>query len=317
MSRRFYSPPAAALRRQLRHRRMMVNPSRAASAKPPSADIVNRLRPKVSSIPGLRVFLPCRQAIRIGGRMSKSSYDFTLQGPTPRNSTRRRPNSRTQMRRLPGLQDVTTDLQIKTPAREHRRRPRPRRRARSELAQHPERPVRRLRPAAAPPPSTRPPTSTACCWKCSRNTRQHTDDLDMIYLKIRHRQYWFRWTRVAQLKYGRRPAEHPPLRPAALGHDLLQPASPASRWARRPTRSRRPAKNILPATITGILPGHRQSVPGFAANLGILLMVAILVVYIVLGVLYESYVHPLTILSGLPSAGFGALLTLLICSRSS
>ena len=47
-------------------------------------------------------------------------------------------------------------------------------------------------------------------------------------------------------------------------------------------------------------------------NMGILLTVAILVVYIVLGVLYESYVHPLTILSGLPSAGFGALLTLLI-----
>ena len=47
-------------------------------------------------------------------------------------------------------------------------------------------------------------------------------------------------------------------------------------------------------------------------NMGILLTVAILVVYIVLGVLYESYVHPLTILSGLPSAGFGALLTLLL-----
>jgi HAE1 family hydrophobic/amphiphilic exporter-1 len=47
-------------------------------------------------------------------------------------------------------------------------------------------------------------------------------------------------------------------------------------------------------------------------NMGMLLVVAILVVYIVLGVLYESYIHPLTILSGLPSAGFGALLTLLI-----
>src|SRR5690242_11986737 len=47
-------------------------------------------------------------------------------------------------------------------------------------------------------------------------------------------------------------------------------------------------------------------------NMGLLLMIAILVVYIVLGVLYESYVHPLTILSGLPSAGFGALLTLLL-----
>ena len=60
------------------------------------------------------------------------------------------------------------------------------------------------------------------------------------------------------------------------------------------------------------LPGHRQSLPGFDEEHGLLLIVAIAVVYIVLGVLYESYVHPLTILSGLPSAGFGALLTLMI-----
>jgi hydrophobic/amphiphilic exporter-1 (mainly G- bacteria), HAE1 family len=72
------------------------------------------------------------------------------------------------------------------------------------------------------------------------------------------------------------------------------------------------ARANLPATITGAFQGTAKVFQDSMKNMGILLIVAIGVVYIVLGMLYESYVHPLTILSGLPSAGFGALLTLLL-----
>jgi HAE1 family hydrophobic/amphiphilic exporter-1 len=72
------------------------------------------------------------------------------------------------------------------------------------------------------------------------------------------------------------------------------------------------ARQNLPATITGSFQGTAKVFQDSMKNMGILLIVAIAVVYIVLGMLYESYVHPLTILSGLPSAGFGALLTLLL-----
>jgi HAE1 family hydrophobic/amphiphilic exporter-1 len=72
------------------------------------------------------------------------------------------------------------------------------------------------------------------------------------------------------------------------------------------------ADRVLPATVTSSFQGTAKAFQDSLKNLGILLTVAIMVVYIVLGVLYESYVHPLTILSGLPSAGFGALLTLMI-----
>jgi HAE1 family hydrophobic/amphiphilic exporter-1 len=72
------------------------------------------------------------------------------------------------------------------------------------------------------------------------------------------------------------------------------------------------ARANLPATITGTFQGTAKVFQDSMKNMGILLIVAIAVVYIVLGMLYESYVHPLTILSGLPSAGFGALLTLLL-----
>jgi HAE1 family hydrophobic/amphiphilic exporter-1 len=72
------------------------------------------------------------------------------------------------------------------------------------------------------------------------------------------------------------------------------------------------ADNDLPATISTNFQGAAKAFQNSLGNLWVLLIIAILVVYIVLGILYESYIHPITILSGLPSAGFGALLTLVI-----
>jgi HAE1 family hydrophobic/amphiphilic exporter-1 len=72
------------------------------------------------------------------------------------------------------------------------------------------------------------------------------------------------------------------------------------------------ARRTLPANMTASFEGAAQAFQSSLKNLSLLLTIAVLVVYIVLGVLYESYVHPLTILSGLPSAGVGALLTLIV-----
>ncbi len=68
----------------------------------------------------------------------------------------------------------------------------------------------------------------------------------------------------------------------------------------------------LPATINGVFQGTAQAFQASLRGMGILLAMAILVIYLVLGILYESFIHPLTILSGLPTAGFGALVTLLL-----
>src|SRR2546428_4938258 len=75
------------------------------------------------------------------------------------------------------------------------------------------------------------------------------------------------------------------------------------------------AKQSLPATITTTFQGSAQVFQSSLQNLSLLLLVAVLVIYLVLGILYESFIHPLTILSGLPSAGLGALLTLIIFHR--
>ena len=72
------------------------------------------------------------------------------------------------------------------------------------------------------------------------------------------------------------------------------------------------AKQTLPPTITTSFQGTAQIFQSSLQNLTLLLLVAVMVIYLVLGILYESFIHPFTILSGLPSAGLGALLTLLL-----
>src|SRR5262249_40607761 len=94
---------------------LMVNTKPRRERTATVQDIVNRLRPRVSNIPGLRVFLSVPQAIRVGGRMSKSGYDFTLYGPDTKELYAEAPEFERIMARIPGLQDVSSDLQIKTP----------------------------------------------------------------------------------------------------------------------------------------------------------------------------------------------------------
>src|SRR4029077_12799947 len=70
------------------------------------------------------------------------------------------------------------------------------------------------------------------------------------------------------------------------------------------------ARVALPATISTMFQGNAQAFQSSLSGLGLLVLISILVIYLVLGILYESFIHPITILSGLPSAGFGALLSL-------
>src|SRR4029077_19237187 len=72
------------------------------------------------------------------------------------------------------------------------------------------------------------------------------------------------------------------------------------------------ARNTLPSTIATMFQGSAQAFQDSVKGLGLILVMAIVIIYIVLGILYESFTHPLTILSGLPAAGFGALLTLIL-----
>ena len=119
--------------------------------------------------------------------------------------------------------------------------------------------------------------------------------------------------RAAEYPYNVQPQcrapDDQPLRPVPFGHGLVQSKPGASLGER--LRSRDACSRLLPASITASFQGTAQAFSPMR-GIWILLILAIVVIYIVLGILYESFIHPLTILSGLPSAGLGALVTLLI-----
>jgi HAE1 family hydrophobic/amphiphilic exporter-1 len=140
--------------------------------------------------------------------------------------------------------------------------------------------------------------------------QEHTDGLNMIYLKSDSGQL-VPLNAVAKLvsDAGPQSIPHSGQLPSVTISFALRPGTSLGQAT---SEIEDAAKATLPATITGSFQGTAKVFQDSMKNMGILLIVAIAVVYIVLGMLYESYVHPLTILSGLPSAGFGALLTLLL-----
>ena len=110
-----------------------------------------------------------------------------------------------------------------------------------------------------------------------------------------------------------RPAAGQPPGPAAGGDDLVQPRARLRRSARRSTRSSRSSANSnLPASISTGFQGAAQVFQDSLKGQGVLVLAAIFAAYVVLGILYESFIHPITIISGLPSAGVGALLVLML-----
>ena len=135
--------------------------------------------------------------------------------------------------------------------------------------------------------------------------------LDLLYVRVEHR-------RARSAQRGRQhhadggPAQRQPLGPASVGDAVVQPAAGRRRWAMATPWCRSSPTKMLPASITTGFSGTAQAFQSTQAGMLALLGIAIFVIYVVLGILYESFIHPITILSGLPFAAFGALLTLLI-----
>ena len=288
--------------------RLMVNllPRRQRVAT--VADIVNRMRPKLAGIPGLRVSISIPAAIRVGGRMSKSSYDYTLYGPDTAQLYEEAPKLERIIGRLPGLQEVTSDLQIKTP--------------RVNIVLDRDRAAAlqlnwntissTLYDAFGPQFSSTiysPTNQYRVLLEMLPTYQEHTDGLDLVYMKSDDGNM-IPLRAVAKLvsDAGPQSIPHSGQLPSVTISFALKPGTSLG----AATSEIEEAAKTLPATITGAFQGTAKVFQDSMQNMGILLIVAIAVVYIVLGVLYESYVHPLTILSGLPSAGFGALLTLIL-----
>jgi hydrophobic/amphiphilic exporter-1 (mainly G- bacteria), HAE1 family len=272
-------------------------------------EVIERLRPKISGFPGVRVFMTVPPMIRFGGRPSKTAYDFTLQGPDTQDLYRQAQALEREMARLPGLVDVTTDLQIKNPqVRITIDRDRAAvyglNAAAIEGALYNAYGPRWVSTIYAPTAQYR------VLLELLPEYQKHADYLSLLYFKTGDGHLVPLESFAApKTSAGPQSVNHSGQLPSVTVSFNLKPGVALGNAVNEVQDT---AERVLPATITTSFQGTAKAFQDSLKNLGILLTVAIMVVYIVLGVLYESYVHPLTILSGLPAAGFGALLTLMV-----
>jgi HAE1 family hydrophobic/amphiphilic exporter-1 len=249
------------------------------------------------------------QAIRVGGRQARASYDYTMSGPDLDELYRQAPRMERIMAGLPGLIDVASDLQIKNP-RVNITIDRDRAAA---LQVHWQGVASALYAAFGPQIASTiyaPNDQYRVLLELLPQYRQHSDSLKALYLRSATGRLvpLDALTRL-DVDAGPMTIPHSGQLPSVTISFAL---APGVSLGQATSEIEEAARLNLPATITGNFQGTAKVFQDSMRNMPILLTVAILIVYIVLGMLYESYIHPLTILSGLPAAGFGALLTLLL-----
>jgi HAE1 family hydrophobic/amphiphilic exporter-1 len=276
-----------------------------------SADeLIQKLRQKLAGIPGIKVYLQNPPVIRVGGQLTKSPYQYTIQGPSIDELYHWASMIETKLRDMPDLQDVTSDLQIVSP-QVVLDIDRNKATALGVTAQQIEDTLynaygsRQVSTIYAPnneyqvilevePQYQRDPSSLAMLYTQSSSGR--LIPLESVTTLVR---------RIGPLT-----VNHTGQLPSVTISFNLKPGVALGDAVEKITRL---VGNLhLPASLTTNFQGTAQEFQKSLKGMWILLFMAILVIYIVLGILYESFIHPLTILSGLPSAGVGALLTLLL-----
>jgi HAE1 family hydrophobic/amphiphilic exporter-1 len=263
----------------------------------------------MNSFPGFQVFMNMPPSLRIGGRSSNSAYQFTLQSPDTQLLFAESEKMEAAIATLPEVTDVNTDLQIKNPIERVTID-----RERSALyGLNPSEIQNALYSAYGPQIISTiymPQGQYHVLEEVKPSDQEWVDNLRKIYFKSDNGQL-VPLNSLAKLSSD--------VGPQSIPHSGQLPSVTVSFNVKTGTslgtavdKVTALSKQVLPANVTASFSGNAQAFQTSLQNLTMLLIVAIGVVYIVLGVLYESYIHPLTILSGLPSAGVGALLTLIV-----
>ncbi|MFN8624856.1 MAG: efflux RND transporter permease subunit [Candidatus Binatia bacterium] len=279
------------------------------SERGPIGKVVQDLRRELAGIAGLRVFLQQMPNIRFGGQLTKSLYQFTLQSPNTQELYESAQRFEARMREVPDVQDVTSDLQIANPQinvvidRDKA----------STLGVTAEKIENALYDAYGDrwiSTIYAPDNQYKVILELQDDYQRDPGVLSMLYVTAASGQL-VRLDAVARFSQG--------LGPMTINHAGQLPAvtlsfnlRPGAALGDAVDRINALARRELPGSIITGFQGTAQAFQSSLAGLWTLLVLAIVVIYIVLGILYESFVHPVTILSGLPSAGFGALLTLLL-----
>jgi len=274
-----------------------------------SADqIIQELRPKVSQVPGIMMFMQNLPSIRIGGQLTKSQYQFTLQSPDTDELYRSAGTLEARMKTLAQFQDVTSDMQIKSP-QVNVEIDRDKAAALGLSARQIEDALYYAYGSRQVSTIYAPNNQYQVILELAPEYQMAPAALAMLYVRS-DKGNLVPLDTVAKLTKSLGPltVNHLGQLPAVTISFNLKPGIALSEAVALVEEI---ARATLTHSITTSFQGSAQAFKSSVKGLWILLIMAIIVIYIVLGILYESYIHPLTILSGLPSAGFGALVTLM------
>jgi HAE1 family hydrophobic/amphiphilic exporter-1 len=275
-----------------------------------SADqVVRELRPKLSNVLGAKVFIQNVPAIRIGGGLTKSPYQYVMRSASADELYQWAPLIEQKLRALPGVLDVTSDLQITRPEVTVQIE----REKASALGVSAQQIEMALNNAYGSRQVSTIYTSTNQYFVILELApRYQTDPSVMPMLYVRSSTgALVPLNSVATLAYGVGPLQvthHGQLPSVTFSFDL-RPGVALSQAIAQVQAGMRELQ--VPATLSGTFAGTAQAYQSSLQGMGVLVILSIVVIYLVLGVLYESFIHPLTILSGLPTAGLGALVTLM------
>ena len=319
--------------------------------------VIDQLRPQLNQIPGIRIYLQNPPLVQIGGQVTKSPYQITLQGPDRDELYKNARALQDKLRALPDLIDVTSDIQVNNPqlnvqidrdkassvgisvqqiedilndafgtrqistiyatSNEYEVivevKPEYQRDA-SALGQL------YIKPTAPVPTNVPTGTSSTAVTPAVSSISSNAATNSFVAPATQSSASSSSTPRLVPLSavatlsnsVGPLLVNHVGQLPSATISFNLRTGASLSRATETVQKL---ANETLPQTITFGFQGTAQVFQTSLQNLTLLLVVAVLVIYLVLGILYESFIHPLTILSGLPSAGLGALLTLLLFGR--
>ena len=280
------------------------------SERPHAQQVIEELRPELAAVPGIRVYPQMLPTIRIGGQLTKALYQYTLQDTDLQELYHWAPLLYDRLRQLPALQDVNTDLQITSP----------------QVVVD----IDRDRASALGVPVDQIESALGSAYGSKHVSTIFTPSNQyrvILELDPRYREDQTALSRLSVRSSAGRlvPLDAvatlvPGLGPLTVTHLGQLPSvtisfnpkpgvslSDAVAQVEAVQRELRP-----PPTLTVSFQGTAQAFQDSLKGQGMLLFITILVIYLILGVLYESFIHPLTILSGLPAAGVGALATLMV-----
>jgi hydrophobic/amphiphilic exporter-1 (mainly G- bacteria), HAE1 family len=275
-----------------------------------SADtIMQELRPKLSKIPGLSVYLQVPPPLRLGGKLTKAQYQFTMLSTETKILYENAPAMFAKIRDLPGLQDVNSDLYIKTP-KVNVDIDRDKASTLGVTLQQVESALYSAYGSRQISSIFSPINQYQVIIELADLYQLDPDALSLLFITS---------SQGKQIPLGTIAHITRSLGPLQVNHMGQLPSvtisfnlKPGAALGDAVSEIQKLARQTLPDGITTSFVGTAQVFQSSFKGLWLLLILAIVVIYILLGVLYESYIHPITILSGLPSAGIGALLTLMI-----